>query len=93
MLGDDAVKKLEAALSDTSKFGMAKSLFMGGREAGLDMNSKEGIDAWLRVMQSQPLPASMRLPSLESPPRPRSKTAARAKKNAARPTKDRKKNR
>lgn len=34
------MKTLEAALSDTSKFGMAKSLFMGGREAGLDMDSK-----------------------------------------------------
>ena len=45
VLGGDAVKKLEAALSDTSKFGMAKSLFMGGREAGFDMESKEGIEA------------------------------------------------
>jgi hypothetical protein len=44
VLGDDAVKKLEAALSDTSKFGMAKSLFRGGREAGFDMSSKDGIE-------------------------------------------------
>jgi hypothetical protein len=60
VLGGDAVKKLEAALSDPSKFGMAKSLFMGGREAGFDMDSKEGIEAWMRVMQSRPLPASVR---------------------------------
>lgn len=33
------MKKLEAALSDTSKFGMAKSLVMRGREAGFDMES------------------------------------------------------
>lgn len=94
VLGGDAVKKLEAALSDTSKFGMAKSLFMGGREAGFDMDSKEGIEAWMRVMQSQPLPASVRLPSLGAPARPQDKTAARAKKNARKAArKARKKNR
>lgn len=94
VLGGDAVKKLEAALSDASKFGMAKSLFMGGREAGFDMDSKEGIEAWMRLMQSQPLPASVRLPSLASPARPQDKTAARAKKNARKAArKARKKNR
>lgn len=76
------MKKLEAALSDTSKFGMAKSLFIGGREAGFDMESKEGIEAWMRVMQSEPLPASVRLPSLSKPARAPDKAAARAKKNA-----------
>jgi hypothetical protein len=81
VLGRDAVKKLEAALSDPSKFGMAKSLVMGGRASGFDMNSKDGIDAWMRVMQSQPLPASIRLPSLGAPSRSASKPAARPKKN------------
>lgn len=76
------MKKLEAALSDTSKFGMAKSLFMGGREAGFDIDSKEGIEAWMRLMQAQPLLASARLPSLGAPARPQDKTAARAQKNA-----------
>jgi hypothetical protein len=94
VLGGDAVKKLEAALSDTSKFGMAKSLFMGGREAGFDMDSKEGIEAWMRLMQSQPLPASVQLPSLGSPARTHDKAAARAKKNARKAArKARKKNR
>lgn len=82
VLGGDAVKRLEAALSDTSQFGMAKSLFLGGREAGFDMDSREGIEAWMRVLQSQPLPASVRLPSLGSPARPQDKTAASAKKDA-----------
>jgi hypothetical protein len=94
VLGGDAVKKLEAALSDTSKFGMAKSLFMGGREAGFDMESKEGIEAWMRVMQSQPLPASVLLPWLGTPARAPGKAAARAKKNARKAArKARKKNR
>jgi hypothetical protein len=94
VLGGDAVKELEAALSDTSKFGMAKSLLMGGREAGFDMESKEGIEAWMRVMQSQPLPASVRLPTPGVPTRPQAKAAARAKKNARKAArKARKKNR
>ncbi|HEX4417252.1 MAG TPA: hypothetical protein VH165_05095 [Kofleriaceae bacterium] len=80
VLGGDAVKQLEAALSDTSQFGMAKSLFMGGREAGFDMDSQAGVEAWMRVMQSRPLPASMGLPSLGAPSRPANKAAARAKK-------------
>lgn len=58
---------------------MAKSLFMGGREAGFDMDSKEGIEAWMRTLQSQPLPASALLP-FGLPGRPRDKAAARAKK-------------
>jgi len=81
MLGGDAVTKLEAALSDTSKFGMAKSLFTAGREAGFDMDSKGGIEAWMRVMQSQPLPASIGLPSLGAPSCTADKAAAQTKKN------------
>lgn len=62
----------------------------------------EQADACLRVLggdavkklQSQPLPASVRLPSLGAPARPQDKTAARAKKNARKAArKARKKNR
>lgn len=94
VLGGDAVKKLEAALSDSSKFGIAKSLLMEGHNAGFDMSSKAGIEAWMRVAQSQPLPASVRLPSLETGSRSMDKAAARAKKNARKATRQaRKKNR
>jgi hypothetical protein len=61
-LGSDAVKKLSAALSDKRNFGMAKSLFAAGAEAGFDMKSKEGIDAWMRQASSMPLPDSFPLP-------------------------------
>jgi hypothetical protein len=60
---------------------MAKSLFMAGHEAGFDMNSEDGIEAYMRVMQSRPLPASVRLPSPGAPTRPADKAAVRAKKN------------
>jgi hypothetical protein len=32
-------------MNDTSKFGMAKSFFMAGNEAGFDMTTQEGLDA------------------------------------------------
>lgn len=94
VLGGDAVEKLEAALSDTSKFGMAKSLFMGGREAGFDMDTEEGIEAWMHAMRSQPLPASGRPLPGRSPLKSQAKAAARAKKSSRKAArKARKKNR
>ena len=82
ILGGDAAKKLGAALSDASKFGMAKSIVMAGSEAGFDMESKEGIEAWMRRLQSQPLPASIRLPSPGPEAPGGDKKAERAKKSA-----------
>jgi len=81
VLGSAAIKKLEAALSDSSNFGMAKSLFMAGREAGFDMDTKEGIEAWMQAAQGMPLPPSVRLPSLGEPPPAARKAEAKAKKN------------
>ncbi len=79
VLGDAAIKKLEAALSDSNNFGMAKSVFMTGVDAGFDMQSKEGIEAWMQSVQGKPLPPSVRLPSFDAPP-PSAKKAAKAKK-------------
>jgi hypothetical protein len=45
------------------------------------MDSKEGIDAWMRVMQSRPLPASIGLPFPGAPARTADKAAARKKQN------------
>jgi len=94
VLGRDAAQRLEAALSDTSKFGPAKALFAAGREAGFDMASREGIEAWMRLVSSQPVPRSVRLPAVGAPTPSSSPASARAKKRqrkAAR--KARKKNR
>jgi hypothetical protein len=95
VLGGDAVRRLEAALSDSGNFGMAKSLLMGGHEAGFDMSSREGIEAWMREMQSRPLPEAMEPPFFGAPSRPVSRAGARAKKKNQRKAarKARKKNR
>ena len=82
VLGGDAVQRLAAALSDSSKFGMAKAMVMAGREAGFDMETKEGIEAWMRVMQTQPLPATIRLPSFSAGAPPRRRAPAGPKKVA-----------
>jgi hypothetical protein len=62
VLGPSAVKRLEQALADPRNFGMAKSILMAGQEAGFDIHSKEGIEAWMRKVQVKPLPPSVRLP-------------------------------
>jgi hypothetical protein len=58
-----ADERLEAQMADAGDFGMAKSIFMAGRDAGFDLDSREGIEAWMSSLQGQPLPASVRLPS------------------------------
>ncbi len=78
VLGGNAVKKLEAGLSDRSNFGMAKSLFMAGADAGFDMQSREGIEAWMESVRGKPLPSPIPFPSMGAP-RQSSKKAAKAK--------------
>jgi hypothetical protein len=50
ILGPRAESQLAAALSDSSKFGPAKALFTAGSDAGFDMQTKEGIEAWIRTV-------------------------------------------
>jgi hypothetical protein len=60
-LGEVAGKRLQKELADPANFGMAKSFFMEGLEAGFDMTTKEGIDRWKTVynerLKNRPLPA------------------------------------
>jgi hypothetical protein len=91
VLGRDAVKKLELALSDSSNFGPAKSVIQAGREAGFDMSTQKGVEAWMQAMSGKPLPPSVRLPPLGPVS---DSSAARAKKDKRKATqKARKKNR
>lgn len=90
VLGPNAGKKLEAALSNASNFGMAKSLIMAGADAGFDMETKEGIEAWMQSIQGKPLPPSIPMPGK---PQPASKKAAIAKNKRKSARRARKKNR
>ncbi|CAN5924714.1 hypothetical protein BH11MYX4_BH11MYX4_41640 [soil metagenome] len=87
VLGRDAVKKLEAALSDRRNFGMAKSVMLAGREAGFDVETKEGIEAWMREVQGKPLPpgilpAGFPVPRAAPTKNPAKKTQRKAARNA-----------
>jgi hypothetical protein len=59
---DDLVPRLEAALSDPSNFGMAKSLFMLGKKSGYDMTSEAEIAQFMmdynRSLLSDKAPAA-----------------------------------
>lgn len=80
VLAGDAVTKLEAALGNSANFGMAKSLVMAGAQAGFDVSTKQGLEAWMREVSSKPLPAPPRLPGIAAPKRTAERQAERAQK-------------
>ncbi len=85
VLGRAGASKLRAALADPSKFGMAKSMLVAGRDAGFDISTKEGVEAWMRELQGKPLPPSISLPGM--PARlAASHAAQRAKKDKRKAT-------
>lgn len=100
-LTDDTVKRLEKALADPANFGMAKSFIMLGGEAGFDMTTQEGIDAFMVAYNSRlaggdddtiadfpPLP-SFSEPPLASPLSPKQRADKRKKRKAQRQSKKR----
>jgi hypothetical protein len=64
-LTPQAARRLERELQEPANFGMAKSFIMMGKEAGFDMESPEGLRAWLEAynatvapMMAAPKPAT-----------------------------------
>ena len=93
VLDEHAAARLDAALSDRRNFGMAKSFVMAGRDAGFDMQSQDGIEAWMRIVQSQSLLGSPGLPSLGGPPHGAPPAKKRPKKRSRKAHRPRKKKR
>ncbi len=56
MLDEASVPELEAAFANSSNFGMAKSVFMAAADAGVELDSREDIEAFLRSIEGTPLP-------------------------------------
>ncbi len=55
-LTPQAVRRLERALQEPTNFGMAKSFVLMGKEAGFDMESPEGMQAWVKAYNASVAP-------------------------------------
>lgn len=90
-LPTDAVPRLEAALADPRKWGMAKSFLMEGAAAGFDTHSPEQLEAWMLRLAAEGAAAET---AAAPPPKRNSKRKATARKaQRKRQKKARRKNR
>jgi hypothetical protein len=55
-LTQQAARRLERALQEPTNFGMAKSFVLMGKEAGFDMESPEGMRAWVEAYNATVAP-------------------------------------
>ncbi len=55
-LTPQAARRLERALQEPTNFGMAKSFVLMGKEAGFDMESPEGMHAWVEAYNATVAP-------------------------------------
>ena len=55
-LTQQAARRLERALQEPANFGMAKSFVLMGKEAGFDMESPEGMRAWVEAYNATVAP-------------------------------------
>jgi hypothetical protein len=56
-LTPQAARRLERELQEPANFGMAKSFVLMGKEAGFDMESPEGMQAWIQAYNATVAPA------------------------------------
>jgi hypothetical protein len=67
-LTPQAARRLERALQDTANFGMAKSFVLMGKEAGFDMESPEGMQAWVQAYNATVAPTMATASRHRGPP-------------------------
>jgi hypothetical protein len=65
-LTPQAARRLERELQEPANFGMAKSFVLMGKEAGFDMESPEGLRAWVAAYNATVAP---RMAAAEPPPK------------------------
>jgi len=56
-LTPQAARRLERELQEPANFGMAKSFVLMGMQAGFDMESSEGMQAWVKAYNATVAPA------------------------------------
>ena len=80
-LTPQAARRLERKMQEPANFGMAKSFIMMGKEAGFDMESPEGMQAWVEVYNAIVAP-TMTAP--EPPTKKKSRGASKGTMSAQR---------
>ena len=69
----DVEPDFKRMMLDPANFGMAKSFVMMGKEAGFDMESPEGLQAWVNAYNAIVAPTTA-VPSLHPQPSTRKKS-------------------
>ena len=93
-LTDAAAKRLERQLANPANYGMAKSFFMQGKEAGFDMTTQEGINDFMafynsglpagRAGEIEDIPPPISYQDFPSPLSPKQRAEKRKKRKAQR---------
>ena len=73
LLTPQAARRLEQQMQEPANFGMAKSFILMGKEAGFDMESPEGVQAWVKVYNATVAPR-LAAPALHPVPPTRKKS-------------------
>jgi hypothetical protein len=80
-LTPQATQRLERELQEPANFGMAKSFVLLGQEAGFDMESPEGMRAWVEAYNATVAPT---LAAAEPPPKKQARAATKGTRRAQR---------
>jgi hypothetical protein len=64
MLDDRAERRLRDELANPANFGMAKSFFVQGQQAGFDMSTQEGINAFMAAYNAGQMNRPMPMPGM-----------------------------
>ena len=84
-LTPQAARRLERALQEPTNFGMAKSFVLMGKEAGFDMESPEGMRAWVEAYNATVAPTLAAASGHPGPPtNKQSRAAPKGRRNALR---------
>jgi hypothetical protein len=67
-LTPQAARHLERELQEPANFGMAKSFVLMGKEAGFDMESPEGMQAWVEAYNATIAPTMAAASGHPGPP-------------------------
>jgi hypothetical protein len=89
-LTPQAARRLERALQEPTNFGMAKSFVLMGKEAGFDMESPQGMQAWVQAYNATVAPTLAAASGHRGPPtKKRSHVVPKGTMNALRRKKKR----